>query len=60
MQVALAPSAEGTGTGMRFEANVEVLGKLATLGAVPMRRRTAQLFAEFAGNIQKQFAKQER
>src|SRR5579863_3463381 len=50
MQVALAPSAEGTSTGMRFEANVEVLGKLATLGAVPMRRRTAQLFAEFAGN----------
>lgn len=59
MQVALAPSAAGKGTGMRFEANVEVLGKLATLGAVPMRRRTAQLFAEFAGNIQKQFAKQE-
>ena len=57
MQVALAPSAEGTG--LRFEANVEVLGKLATLGAVPMRWRTAQLFAEFAGNIQKQFAKQE-
>lgn len=59
MQVALAPAAAGKGTGMRFEANVEVLGKLATLGAIPMRRRTTQLFAEFAGNIQKQFVKQE-
>ena len=59
MQVALAPSVGGTSTGMRFEANVEVLGKLATLGAIPMKRRTAQLFAEFAGNIQKQFVKQE-
>jgi carbon monoxide dehydrogenase subunit G len=59
LQVALEPLAVGNGSGMRFEANVEVLGKLATLGAIPMRRRTAQLFAEFAGNIQKQFAAKE-
>jgi len=35
-----------------------VLGRLATLGAVPIRRRTTQLFAEFARNIQAQFAKE--
>ena len=40
---------------MHFEASVEILGKLATLGAVPIRRRTTQVFAEFAKNIQGQF-----
>jgi carbon monoxide dehydrogenase subunit G len=56
MQVALnsAPS----GTRMHFEASIEILGKLATLGAVPIRRRTTQAFAEFAQNIQEQFAKE--
>ena len=56
MHVALSPAASGTQ--MNFEASVEVLGKLATLGAVPIRRRTTQLFAEFARNIQEQFAKE--
>ena len=46
------------GTQMRFEASVEMLGKLATLGAIPMKRRTTQLFAEFARNIQGQFARE--
>jgi len=56
MQVALsiAPS----GTQMLFEASIEILGKLATLGAVPIRRRTTQAFTEFAQNIQEQFAKE--
>ena len=54
MQVAL--SAVPCGTQMHFEASIEVLGKLATLGAVPIRRRTTQVFAEFAKNIQEQFA----
>jgi carbon monoxide dehydrogenase subunit G len=56
MLVALGPME--LGTRMDFEASVEVLGKLATLGAVPIRRRTTQLFAEFARNIQAQFAKE--
>lgn len=56
LQVALSPAPSGTQ--MRFEASVEVLGKLATLGAVPMRRRTTESFAEFARNIQGQFAKE--
>jgi carbon monoxide dehydrogenase subunit G len=54
MQVALSATPEGTQ--MHFEASIEVLGKLATLGAVPIRRRTTQKFAEFAKNIQGQFA----
>jgi carbon monoxide dehydrogenase subunit G len=54
MQVALIPTP--IGTQMRFEASIEILGKLATLGAVPIRRRTTQAFAEFARNIQGQFA----
>ena len=56
MQVAL--SASSSGTQMHFEASIEILGKLATLGAVPIRRRTTQAFAEFAQNIQRQFAKE--
>ncbi len=53
LQVALVPA--GSETRMRFEASIEILGKLATLGAVPIRRRATQVFAEFAQNIQGQF-----
>ena len=55
IQAALVP-AEG-GTQMRFEAAVEVLGKMAALGAPVVRRRTTDLFAEFARRIQGQFTK---
>jgi carbon monoxide dehydrogenase subunit G len=54
LQVALIPASPGSE--MHFEASIEILGKLATLGAVPIRRRTTQVFAEFAKNIQAQFA----
>jgi carbon monoxide dehydrogenase subunit G len=56
LQVALRPSPAGTE--MRFEASIEVLGKLATLGAVPIRHRTTESFTAFARNIQGQFAKE--
>jgi carbon monoxide dehydrogenase subunit G len=56
MQVALNPASSGTQ--MHFEASIEILGKLATLGAVPIRRRTTQAFAEFAQNIHGQFKKE--
>jgi carbon monoxide dehydrogenase subunit G len=56
LQVALTPAPRGTR--MHFEASIEVLGKLATLGAVPLRRRTTQSFVEFVRNIQGQFAKE--
>ena len=55
MQIAL--SAAAGGTQMDFEASIEILGKLATLGAVPIRRRTAELFTQFVRNIQGQFAR---
>jgi carbon monoxide dehydrogenase subunit G len=54
--VALSPGPSGTQ--MHFEASIEILGKLATLGAVPIRRKTTQAFAEFAQNIQTQFEKE--
>ncbi len=48
--VPASPSAQ-----MRFEAEIEILGKLATLGAAPIRRRVMEKFTEFARNIQAQF-----
>ncbi len=48
-------SAASSATQMKFEADIEILGKLATLGAVPIRRRATEKFAEFARNIQAQF-----
>lgn len=53
LQLVLTPSLSGTQ--MQFEVAIEILGKLATLGAVPIRRRTTQVFSEFAKNIQGQF-----
>jgi carbon monoxide dehydrogenase subunit G len=50
----------GSAARMQFEADIEILGKLATLGAVPIRRRATEKFAEFARNIQAQFATGER
>lgn len=43
-------------THVNFEADIEILGKLATLGAVPIRRRATEKFSEFARNVQRQFA----
>jgi carbon monoxide dehydrogenase subunit G len=54
LQIRLAPASSATH--MKFEADIEILGKLATLGAVPIRRRATEKFAEFARNIQAQFA----
>jgi carbon monoxide dehydrogenase subunit G len=41
---------------LRFQADIEILGKLATLGTVPIRRRATEKFAEFARNVRAQFA----
>ncbi len=61
IQVALQPADAGAlnqaVTMMHFEAAIEVLGKLATLGAPVVRRKTSDMFAEFARRIQGQFAK---
>ena len=53
LRLTLSPVAPSTR--MRFEADIEILGKLATFGAVPIRRRVAEKFAEFARNVQAQF-----
>ncbi len=58
LQVALQPAETVSGTQMHCEASLEILGKLATLGATPMKRRTTQLFGEFARNLQGQFARE--
>ena len=58
LQAAVRAAASPTGSALHFEASVEILGKLATLGAVPIKRRTSQLFAEFARNIQGQFVRE--
>jgi len=60
LQAALraADAASAAGSALHFEASVEIVGNLATLGAVPIKRRTSQLFAEFARNIQGQFVRE--
>lgn len=53
LQVALKPTESGAE--LHFEAAVEVLGKLATLGATVIRRKVAEIFAEFTRRIRGQF-----
>ncbi len=47
---------ENDKTQVEFTANIEVLGRLASLGASPIRRRTDQHFSEFARRIEQQFS----
>ena len=49
-----ASSAE---TLLSMDSRVEVTGKLATLGAAPIRRRANELFTQFAERLQGQFSK---
>jgi uncharacterized protein len=53
VRVELNPSASGTS--MSFHVNVEVLGKLATLGAPVIRRRVTELFSEFGRRVVAEF-----
>ncbi len=41
----------GSGTRLSLNAHLEVLGKLAALGATPMRRRADDIFAEFVRRL---------
>lgn len=45
LQARLEP--HGTGTELTLTMHMEVLGKLATLGAGPMRRRADEVFSQF-------------
>ncbi len=42
---------DGGGTAMRFSVRMEVLGRLAALGAAPMRRRADEIFNEFVERV---------
>jgi carbon monoxide dehydrogenase subunit G len=53
LRVELTPSAAGTS--MRIVVNVEVLGKLAALGASVIRRRVTELFNEFGQRVVVEF-----
>ncbi len=50
-EVAATVQPSGDGSTLDVSSNVEVLGRLATLGAVPMRRRADQIFDQFVRNI---------
>jgi carbon monoxide dehydrogenase subunit G len=49
--VAIAQPEDESTASLEIASNVEVLGRLATLGAVPMKRRADQIFEEFVTNI---------
>jgi carbon monoxide dehydrogenase subunit G len=42
---------QGSGARLEVASDVEVLGRLATLGAVPIRRRGDQVFEQFVANV---------
>jgi len=46
---------ESARTVLNVDASVEVMGKLAALGAAPIRRRANELFAQFTERLQGQF-----
>ena len=53
LRVELTPSVAGKS--MRMAVNVEVLGKLAALGAPVIRRRVTELFSEFGQRVMAEF-----
>ncbi|HEV2688942.1 MAG TPA: SRPBCC domain-containing protein [Bryobacteraceae bacterium] len=53
VRVSLSPLESGTR--MEFEVAMEVLGKLATLGASVIRRRVDELFREFGRRVRAEF-----
>lgn len=55
LDASLEPS--GTGTRMSFAVQMEVLGRLATLGAAPMRRRVDEIFGEFVRRVNAELGK---
>lgn len=46
----------GSGTKLTLNAKLDVLGKLAALGATPMRRRADDIFAEFVRRLSKELS----
>jgi carbon monoxide dehydrogenase subunit G len=54
LEAKVAP--EGEGTRLIVVTRIDVLGKLATLGAAPMRRRADQIFDEFIARVSARLA----
>ena len=54
VEAVLSPAAAGTR--LTLNARLEVLGKLAALGATPMRRRADDIFAEFVRRVEAELA----
>lgn len=54
--VQVVTCATPAGTSVAFTANVEIVGKLAALGAPVVRRRVADLFAEFSRRVKAELA----
>ena len=50
-EVAAVIIGEQDGARLELTSRIEVLGRLAALGAVPMRRRADQIFDVFVGNL---------
>ena len=50
-EVAASVVAADGGSALELTSRIEVLGRLATLGAVPMRRRADQIFDVFVRNL---------
>jgi carbon monoxide dehydrogenase subunit G len=50
-EVAALVLPEANGARLDLTSRIEVLGRLAALGAVPMRRRADQIFDVFVGNL---------
>ncbi|HYY87938.1 MAG TPA: SRPBCC domain-containing protein [Chloroflexota bacterium] len=53
---ATADAADGSSTALSLSMKMELLGRLATLGAVPIRRRADEVFKEFVERIHAELA----
>ena len=51
VRATVGPATESAGVHLEVASDVEVLGRMATLGAGPMRRRGDQVFDQFVSNI---------
>ena len=54
LEATLQPN--GSGTNLKLNARLEVLGKLAALGATPMRRRADETFAALMARLKSELA----
>ena len=54
LETTLEPSAAGTR--LQLHVHMEVLGRLASLGATPMRRRTDEIFAQFVERVRQELS----